>query len=328
MYGGESMKRITALIIALILCFGFTITLAERKTVEKDEFYIGAMRVVRCREYVTLREGPYKTAKELAKVPLGAIVLYASKNERKYAYSPYKKQVHKYIKCEYEGQEGYILKQYLEKAPEYEPVETKVENRKMSREELLGDGEKVLEWEEFNISVLAAREITNDDKKAPWETMRVGCYIDDGNGPDPVWGYIESVQQTGQDTKLKAFMGGTEDDPYVFVYDAEYGLTMLDLMDGMEVWTLPNTVCPLGDAAVYAIGEETGILYVTGTEGPDPVAISAEGNVLWRSEIDDPEVYGPTEIKLEQYQIEVFYKSGKTVYLEYSGQVIGIDDTD
>lgn len=320
------MKRITALIIVLLLCFSISSTLAERKTVEKDQFYIGAMRVVRCREYVTLREAPYKTSKELAKVPLGAIVLYATKNERKYAYSPYKKQAHMFIKCEYEGQEGYILKQFLEKAPEHEPVETKVESRLMSQEELIGNGEKVLEWEEFNISVLAAHEMSTDPNQ-PWEMIRVGCYIDDGAGPEPLWGYTESVKQTGEKSSLKAFMGGPEDDPYVYVFDAEYGLTMLNLMDGTEEWTLPKTVCPLGDAAVYAVDENNGVLYIAGSDGPDPVAISLEGNVMWRSEIDDPEVFGPKEIRLEQHQIVVLYESGKTVNLEYIGQVISIEDT-
>ena len=28
------------------------------------------------------------------------------------------------------------------------------------------------------------------------------------------------------------------------------------------------------------------ILYITGSDGPDPVAISSEGNILWRSQID------------------------------------------
>ena len=48
---------------------------------------------------------------------------------------------------------------------------------------------------------------------------------------------------------------------------------------------------------------------------------------MWRSEIDDPEVYGPREIRLQQHQIEVLYESGKTVSLEYTGQVIAIEDT-
>ena len=33
-------------------------------------------------------------------------------------------------------------------------------------------------------------------------------------------------------------MGGTEDEPQVYVYDAQYALIMLDLMDGDEGWML------------------------------------------------------------------------------------------
>ena len=108
--------------------------------------------------------------------------------------------------------------------------------------------------------------------------------------------YTEAVKQNGKHVTLKAFMGGTEDEPQVYVYDAEYGLTMLDLMDGVEVWTLTKNNCPLGDAAVCTIGENTGILYIAGTDGPDPVAISSEGNILWRSEIDDPEEIGRAHV--------------------------------
>ena len=47
---------------------------------------------------------------------------------------------------------------------------------------------------------------------------------------------------------------------------------------------------------------------------------------MWRSEIDDPEAYGPKEINLNQTDIEVVYDSGKTVSLEYTGEVISISD--
>ena len=53
-------------------------------------------------------------------------------------------------------------------------------------------------------------------------------------------------------------MGGTEDEPQVYVYDSQYGLIMLDLMDGIEVWNLMENTCPLGDAAVYTVDTETG----------------------------------------------------------------------
>lgn len=317
------MKKTLGVVLIILFCLNCLTASADRKAVEKDKFYLGAMRVVRCNEYVSLREGPYKTSRQLAKVPLDDIVYYCSDNVKKYAYSPYKAQIKKFIRCEYDGQEGYILRKYLEPAPEFEPVETKAENVLMTREQIVGNGQIVLEWQEFNVSVLAAYEKTTEDDGA-WENIRVGCFIDD----EPAWGYIESVRETGQAYNLKAFMGGTEDEPQVYVYDAEYGLIMLDLMDGTEGWTLPKSSCSLGDAAVFTVGENTGILYVTGTDGPDPVAISSEGNVLWRSAIDDPEVYGPKSIHLNPNDIEVSYESGKIVKLEYNGELINIlDDT-
>ena len=315
------MKRIIALFLVLLFCLSSAPVSAERKTIVKDNYYIGAMRVVRCKEYVSLREGPYKTSKQLAKVPLGDIVYYCDDNYRKYEYSPYKAQIKKFVHCTYEGQEGYILRMFLDRAPEFEPVETKAENILMTRDEIIGTGEVILDWKEFNVSVLAAYEKTTE-KGNVWENVRVGCFIDD----EPAWGYKESVRETGQISNLKVFMGGTEDEPQVFVYDAEYGLIMLDLMDGMEGWTLSKTSCPLGDAAVVTVSDTTGLMYIAGSDGPDPVAISTEGNVLWRAEIDDPEVYGPTSIVLKPDDIEVYYASGKLVKLEYNGIVISITD--
>ena len=315
------MKRLIVAVLIMILCLSFACASAERKTVVKDQFYLGAMRVVRCKEYVTLREAPDKKSAALAKVPLDAIVLYCSNDYYHYARAQYRKQAKLFIRCEYEGQEGYILKKYLQKAPEFEPGETKAYNNIMSKEEITGNGETVLQWQEFNVSVLAAYEVTEEDG-SPWEYLRVGCFIDD----EPIWGYTEAVKQEGQFRSLKAFMGGTEDEPQVYVYDAQYGLIMIDLMDGVETWTLRKNECSLGDAAICTIGENTGIMYIAGTDGPDPTAISSEGTVLWRADIDDPEVYGPTEIRLNSNEIEVIYESGKKVTLEYNGDLISITD--
>lgn len=316
------MKRVFLILFVLVFCATFSASYAERRTVEKDRYYIGAMRVVRCREYVSLREVPDKTAARLAKVPLDAIVLYCSNNVRKYDRADYRKQAELFIRCEYEGQVGYILKKYLIPAPEFEPAETRTSDTMMQREEIVGNGSVVLDWHEFNVSVLAAYEVITEEEKV-WETIRVGCFIDD----DPIWGYTEDVVQKDETPSLNAFMGGTEDEPQVYVYDSQYGLILLDLMDGIESWELTKVACPLGDASVRAVSTETGVLYVAGSEGPDPVAISAEGAVLWRAEIDDPEVFGPKEIKLQPNEIEVVYESGHTVSLEYSGEVISVSDT-
>ena len=314
-------KRAVAFLLAAVLTLFGATGLAERKVVVKDQYYIGAMRVVRCREWVSLRSGPYKTSKQLAKVPLDSIVLYATNNEKAYDYSPYKAQISLYIRCEYEGQQGYILKKYLEPAPEFEPAETTGEHKLMTREEIMGSGETVFEWKEFNVSVLAAYERTEEEDSVK-ESLRVGCFIDD----EPTWGYEETVKAGELKKNLRAFMGGTEDEPQVYVYDAEYGLIMLDLMEGVEKWTLSREACSLGDCAVTMAGVNTGVLYVTGSDGPWPLAITPEGNVLWRSSVNDPEVYGPLSIKLNPHDIEVRYESGKLVRLEYNGELIGVED--
>ena len=86
------MKKLISILLVLVLCLSWSVSTAERKTVEKDQFYLGAMRVIRCRDYVSLRETPDKTGKVLAKVPLNAIVLYCSNNISKYTGGKYKKQ--------------------------------------------------------------------------------------------------------------------------------------------------------------------------------------------------------------------------------------------
>ena len=314
-------KSLSFILLFLILCLCCCTGTAERKTVVKDKYYLGAMRVVKCKDYVSLREAPYKTATVLAKVPLDSIVLYCNNNVAKYAPSNYKKQAKLFIRCEYDGMEGYILKQYLKPAPEAEPAETKAFNSIMSREEIIGNGSIALDWKEFNVAVLAAYEVMPEGKDS-WEYLRVGCFIDD----EPAWGYIESVQTRDDTKKLKAFMGGTEDEPQVYVYDLEYGLMMFDLMDGTEQWLISRNACFLGDAAVVTSGPNTGILYVAGSAGPDPVAISAEGNILWQSDVDDPELGVPTSIVLKPMDIEVTYDTDQVLNLEYNGEVIGITD--
>ena len=315
------MKKTISLFLVLILCLCCSFASAARKTVVKDEYYIGAMRVVNCREYVSLREWPDKKATVIAKVPAGEIVLYCNNNVKKYAKAQYKKQASLFIRCEYDGQEGYILKKHLQPAPECEPAETKQNADEMTKEEILSHGEKAMEWNEFNVSVLASRE-TVAEGPDNWEYIRVGCFIND----IPNWGYTEAVKLNGKPVTLKAFMGGSEDEPMVYVYDAEYGLTMLDLMDGTEVWTITKRDCSFGDAAVTVSGEDTGILYIAGTDGPDPIAVSPEGTILWRSDTGDPEVYEPTKIMLNANDIEVTYDSGKIVRLMYNGDLISISD--
>ena len=315
------MKKPIIILIVLILCLSCSVSPAERKTVVKDTYYLGAMRVVNCRESVSLRELPDKTSDVLAEVPLGDIVYNCSKNIKKYAPGNYRQQYQWFIRCEYEGQEGYILKKFLRRAPEFEPPETIISSDVMTREEILGseedDRKTVLDWDEDSMSVFATYE-----NRAGWEYLRIGCFDDD----EPVWSFTEGVKTGGQTVSLKVFIGGTEDEPQLYLYDAGYGLTMIDMADGEEVWNIGKGSCPLGDAAVIAVDEDSGNLYIAGTDGPDPVAITSAGFILWQSDTDDPEVYGPKEIRLNPEEIEVSYASGKIVTFDYDGELIGISD--
>ena len=61
------------------------------------------MRVINCKEFVSLRERPDTKAKRLAKVPLGAELLGLPEESR----------MNGFIYCVYKGKEGFILEEYL-----------------------------------------------------------------------------------------------------------------------------------------------------------------------------------------------------------------------
>ena len=308
-------KRIIVFVAVIILLLGAALASADRIPPERSERYIGAMRVVKCNEYVSLREQPYKTTKALARVPLGAIVYNCST-------IPQKKS---FVYAEYEGISGYILVKYLEKAPEFEPAVTSAITKKMTMEELIGDAEIVLDWKDYNISVVAAHEFITE-KGIRTEVLRVGCFIDG----EPLWGHVETLQTYNDLTMLRAFIGGTEEDPMVMLYDGGYGLTMMDLLSGSEKWTLNTGTVNLGDAAAVAVNDENGIMYIAGTDGPDPVAITQEGRILWQSRPNDPELTEPCEIILKNDRILVRYKCGRadgyqTAMFDLTGEIIRIE---
>lgn len=304
-------KKIAALFLAAVLLVITAPAGADRLPEERPDGYIGAMRVVWCKEWVSLREAPKKTSDRLAQIPLGDIV---------YSCVPTKDP--RFYKCEYQGQEGYVLSGYLIPAPECEPPLSSAVKKKMTMEELKGNGEIVLDWKDYNMSVVAVRDHVQENKRK-WEVLRVGCFIDG----TPVWGHEEKVEE-GQLERLKVFIGGVQDDWKVMLYDGGYGLSMLDLLSGKEKWTLSVANCPLGDAAAVAV-DKNGTMYVAGSDGPDPVAITLGGRVLWKSDISDPNVFGPFEIALEDSKVLVKYRCGLTdeyrmVTLDSNGGLVSI----
>ena len=306
------MKRFMVILLIFFLASSpFLNAFADRIPEEKGPRYIGAMQVIRCKEFVTLRAEPYKKAKALAKVPLGAVVYNCRTIREKKSF----------VYAEYEGIAGYILVEYLEKAPQYEPAVTSAVSGKLTENDIRDNGEIVLDWQDYNISVLASHEFLNEDKTQT-EVLRIGCFIDG----EPLWGHTETLEVFNDLTMLRVFIGGTEDDPMIMLFDGGYGLSMLDLLSGKERWVLTSGDCSLGDGAAAAVGEN-GNIYIAGTDGPDLTAVSPEGSVLWSVPDDDPGLFDPAEINLNPDTIQVRYRSGmeKASILatyDYAGELI------
>jgi hypothetical protein len=306
------MKRLILFFLIVVMAsLPFICAFADRFPEEKGPRYIGAMQVIRCKEYVTLRAEPYKKSRALAKVPLGAVVYNCRSIREKKSF----------LYAEYEGVSGYILAEYLEKAPQYEPAVTSAVSGKLTEEEIRNGGEIVLDWQDYNISVLASHGFRTEGKKKT-EILLIGCFIDG----EPLWGHTETLEVFNDLTMLRVFIGGTEDDPMVMVYDGGYGLSLLDLLSGKERWLLTTANCKLGDGAVTAVGE-SGNIFISGTDGPDLTAVSPDGRLLWTVSEDYPGFYDPAEIILNKSSIQVRFRSGmENAYIlatfDYSGDLI------
>ncbi len=302
------MKKKRALVLlflpVLLLAILWSGASADRILQDRPKNYIGAMRVVWCKEWISLREKPSKLSKRIAEIPLGSIV-----------YSCVDIGDPRFYQCEYEGQTGYALIGYLWPAPECEPPLSSSITQKMTMEEVAGTGETVLEWNDYNMNVTAAHEWTTENGKK-WEVLRIGCFI---NG-SPIWGHEERAEEFGQGDHLKVFIGGIQDDWQVMVFNGAYGLSLLDLLSGKERWCITTAKCPMGSAA-HAV-DENGTVYMTCTDDKNLAAVSLDGQILWQSEVSDPELSGPYDINIEDGNILVKYHCG----MENGYRLVTFDD--
>ena len=89
-------KRIAAAVLACLMLAAPALA---------EDAYIGAMKVVNCQEWVSLRAQPDAASECLVEVPLGAVVENCSAQTKAFTYA------------EYMGLSGYIMAQYLEIVP-------------------------------------------------------------------------------------------------------------------------------------------------------------------------------------------------------------------
>jgi len=275
------MKRFICVMMALLLALG----------VCAAEEYTGYMRIVNCKEWVSLRQNTSTSSARLDKVPAGAIVWCHGEAGNGFVYT------------EYNGKSGYVMSDYLAPLTTEESVSHAMDSRLMSIDELIGSDRVVFNDDIGEYTIIAARGYDEG------ECLRVGCFK---NG-SPVWGRVIDGGVVTELDGTAVFIAGTVNEPRVMVYSSLIGLASLYPTDGTVMWLLPVSEITLGASLTTAVDSE-GTMYIAGYYGPDPVAVNFDGEVLWQSDCTDNEIYWPGVIMLEDESVVVRYYSSNDIY--------------
>lgn len=122
---------------------------------------------------------------------------------------------------------------------------------------------------------------------------------------EALWQYSAKCSYSTELRTVDAFIAGTEDAPVVMAYSCEQGLTALDLYTGETIWTLSPEVISLGGGICHAVDAD-GTIYVGGFYGPDPIAISSNGEILWEANFNDA-YYWLHKIEIEGENLLCYY---------------------
>ena len=323
------MRRILGMLICLALMLNFG-ALAEA-----GNGYIGNMTVVNCDEWVSMRAEPSTSAARITQIPLGATVtdcswysqefiygtyggsngyilakylladtsaatpepaaepgdgslgdtrtltedavLFADADERSQAIAEIEcgasvTNCHQYnadfVYCEYAGLIGYVRTESLAAADGRTIVQRIDENHTLRAERVYGEFDETLKVQvaDANGSVL-------------WETELYQPYATE----------LDSTN---------AFVNDKGGDAMVMLYNIAEGLVAADAATGRTLWTLPTSDVNLGASISYAI-DGYGTMYIGGYYGPDPVAVSREGEVLWQANTGREDIYWLYKIELD-----------------------------
>ncbi|MDO4867192.1 MAG: SH3 domain-containing protein [Clostridia bacterium] len=283
------LKRVFACLLVACLLLGMgAIALAEPE-------YIGDMTVIKCKEAVNLREGPSTDTPSLGLVPLGTVVTGCTREAGQ-----------EWVHVNFGGTLGYIRGDFLEAVPVPETV--------------YANEFTILDEAVKGLHILADQQYADGG-----EQLQVVCI--DGSGRE-VWRQETATSDVTELTQTDAFIGGTLDMPIVLMYNAEQGLTALDVATGSVLWTLSRDTVHLGASISRAV-DAGGTMYIGGYYGPDPVAIDMNGNVLWQSDSGSDDIFWLYSMELRDNGIACHYgsmgesDSGWVLY-DFNGQVVEI----
>ena len=296
------MKKL-AIFLCLMLCamtvMGSALA-ASRFTAD-----LGDMKVVNCKNWVSLRKSPSTSAKRLDKVSLGEIVTDCHPAKAGF------------VECTYKGQKGYILMKYLERVepqptpvidepqqdtpelnqPEQIPAEpteapaadsgwtitppdgdtaeaAAVQPAPVPAEEPENTAETLInEWfGDYHVEAVRSLE----DKT---EKLLVKC---ENTAGDQLWQYEAQAENESEIPVTCAFMGGLEQSPLVLVYNPKDGLSALMLLPSDPLWTIPAEEVTLA-GNVVCISSQYGTMYI-GSTMSDPIAVSLSGELMWKAD--------------------------------------------
>ena len=283
------MKRFLACLVAVAcLMTALAFALAEGEPVN--------MKVIKCSQRVNIREYPSTNSTIVGKAPLGAVLVGCQKSTK----AP------DWYAVIYEGVAGYIRGDFLESVPVPETV--------------YANEFTILDETVKGLHILADQQYANGG-----EQLQVICA--DGSGRE-VWRQETATSDVTELTQTDAFIGGTLDMPIVLMYNAEQGLTALDVATGSVLWTLDRDTMHLG-ASISRVVDAGGTMYIGGYYGPDPVAIDMNGNVLWQSDAGSDDIFWLYSMELRDNGIACHYgsmgdsDSGWVLY-DFNGQVVEI----
>ena len=245
------------------------------------------MQVVNCNEYVSLRKTASSSSTVLAKVPLGEVVEGCV-------------QVNdKYVSCEYNGQYGYILIQYL---AAYEPPKNNTfDDLSFPAYDVFNTrGEKVLE-ERFNgYTVVVRRGYAGEGE----EIMAV-CY-------DPtmkaIWTVADGTDYMTELTLTDALVAGSHDMPLLVMFRSDKGLTAYGIGPWTDELWFNSDAKQISGSISYAVGYD-GSIYVIGAYNYSLMCVDKEGQTLWTTDHFDQDVYWPYYVELGEEAIYVYYDS-------------------
>lgn len=282
------------------------LTAAEADVLHRDEnvvskytgkypTIVNPMTVVNCKEWVSLRMKASDASGRVAKVPLGEIVTNCLQVSDKFIY------------CRYNGLWGYIQAQYLEELEDEPFWEECVHLEELppmpEAQELLAVGEPVLYQvlETGNI-VIARRE-----QGATKEVLLAVCYDAEMN---PLWSAGVTAEEGPTELwKTDAFLGGTESEPVLVLYNAGVGFRAFKVGPWTDLfWECTDpTAERIGGGLVHALDVD-GRVYAMGYYVGEMICLDTfTGEHPWSVQLSDMEIYNPFQIEVGETTVGVLF---------------------